>query len=285
MITEISTGTGIVYSDQGELIVGFRGPEQFLPGGVIFSSKARLSSAINMHLSDSVARSKIRPYKDVSAAAARRCAVILTVEEMVDFSWNVTSGTLERGDSWRHDSPNEVVFMPDGRVVRIYGMDHAHGFITVDYSKGLSGMIADGKYDKCDGTINDECRRLPGLGYNMRNFPVDGEGVHEFETLLVQLNRPTSHEGCMALVKDIDKDRPWLPSKTEHILAYGAKYHNEQLKYPIIGLTPAYRIGCTDHVAVLRSDDLKRKLEDSTTGAWNEKCRFLAVRPRKNAVV
>lgn len=276
---------GIVYPDQGELIVGYRGPEQFLPGGVIFSSKAKLKNAINMHLSDRVARSKIRPYKDVSAAAARRGAVILTVEEVVDFSWNVTSGVLEHGDNWRHDSPNEVVLMPDGRVVRVFGTSHKYGFITVDYSKGLKGMIADGKYDKQDGTVNDESRRLPGLCCNIRNFPVDGEGVHEFETLIIQLDQPTSHKGCIALVKDIDKDRPWSPSKTEHVLAYGAKYPNEQLKYPIIGLTPAYTIGCTDHVVVLRSDDLKRGLEDSAVSAWREGCHFLAVRPRKNAVV
>lgn len=139
--------------------------------------------------------------------------------------------------------------------------------LTVDYGMSLEAMIATGNYD----WKNDDL--------DVKRFPIKGEGVQEFEAHLVHPNRSISSEDCVKLIGDTDKANPWEPAKTEHLLAFGAKYPEEQRKYPIIGLGSVGVVDGGRRVPYLYRGDAGRRLSLAWWGSgWSSDCRFLVVR-------
>ena len=139
--------------------------------------------------------------------------------------------------------------------------------IEVDYSMSLNKMISAGNYD----WKNDDITAA--------RFPVKGEGKVEFEAKLFHFNRNISSEAAVTHIKDADPQNPWEPAKTEHTLAFGAKYPEVQREYPIIGLGSVAEVGFDRYVLGLDRDGSERYLDlDDLGGDWYAYCRFLAVR-------
>ena len=139
--------------------------------------------------------------------------------------------------------------------------------IEVDYSMSLNKMISAGNYD----WKNDDITAA--------RFPVKGEGKVEFEAKLFHFNRNISSEAAVTHIKDADPQNPWEPAKTEHTLAFGAKYPEVQREYPIIGLGSVAEVGFDRYVLGLDRDGSERYLDlDDLGGDWYAYWRFLAVR-------
>lgn len=139
--------------------------------------------------------------------------------------------------------------------------------ITADYSKPLAHMIADGRYDWKNDDITAE------------RFLITGQGTVQLEWKLDHFDRKISSERA---VKAIERDG-WQPAKIEHLLAFGAKYPDEQCRYPIIGLgAPAQVFGCRG-VPSLCGRVLLRHLRLRWWDLdWFCFYRFLSVRPIKD---
>lgn len=145
--------------------------------------------------------------------------------------------------------------------------------LTVDYGLTLEQMIAAGNYDWKNDDLTD------------KRFPIKGEGVQEFEACLIHPNRSISSEDCIQLIKDADKTNPWQPAETEHLLAFGAKYPEEQRKFPIIALGSVGKVVGARYVPYLRKGGSERDLDvDWFDGGWSADCRFLAVRKKVSVV-
>lgn len=141
--------------------------------------------------------------------------------------------------------------------------------LTVDYGLTLEQMIAVGNYDWKNDDLTD------------KRFPIKGDGVQEFEACLIHPNRSISSEDCIQLIKDTDKTNPWEPAQTEHLLAFGAKYPEEQRKFPIIALGSVGEVDGNRGVPCLDEDGSKRGLHlPWFGGGWRARCRFLAVRKK-----
>jgi hypothetical protein len=139
--------------------------------------------------------------------------------------------------------------------------------IEVDYSMSLNKMISAGNYD----WKNDDITAA--------RFPVKGEGKVEFEAKLFHFNRNISSEAAVTHIKDADPQNPWEPAKTEHTLAFGAKYPEVQREYPIIGLGSVAGVDFARGVLRLNRGGSERYLDlDRLGGDWLAGCRFLAVR-------
>ncbi len=145
--------------------------------------------------------------------------------------------------------------------------------LTVDYDQNLEQMIATGNYGD-DGKGNNWCRDI-----NARRFPIVGKGKVEFEHKLL-------HFGCFIFSEDVmrriftsDVAIPWEPAKIEHITAYGAKYPEEQRKYPIVGLGSVGEVFGKRRVSRLSVVSNGRALGiDGWDDYWYAYYRFLVVR-------
>lgn len=135
--------------------------------------------------------------------------------------------------------------------------------IAVDYGQGLEQMIAAGHYDWKNGDIT------------AKRFPIKGIGRVEFEWKLYHFDRDIESDEAEKL---IEQDG-WDVGATEHLLAFGAKFPEEQRKYPIIALGSAAKVNGNRHVPYLGRYDTYRLLNLGWWGdRWRRSCRFLAVR-------
>ena len=137
--------------------------------------------------------------------------------------------------------------------------------IAVNYCLSLKNTISAGKYDSVDPDIND------------KNFPIERHGHEEVEAKLVRFNRNIGSEDA---IKELDKMKPSLrPANLAELLAFGAKFPDEQRKYPIVALGSVWRRTYGRYVASLWGGVDGRGLGlgwfDS---AWSAYYRFLAVR-------
>ena len=137
--------------------------------------------------------------------------------------------------------------------------------VTVDYDMPLDAMIDAGKYDWKNDDITVE------------HFPIEGTGTVECKLLLVHLDRSFT----TAEVEEQLKAQGLEPAKIEHLLAFGAKYPEKQLKFPIIALGSSWVDSDGDrYVPYLSRDGSKRRLRlgwDRPDRTWSDDCRFLAV--------
>jgi hypothetical protein len=139
--------------------------------------------------------------------------------------------------------------------------------LTVDYGQSLHQMIATGHY----GWINPDI--TPG------RFSVVGERVVQFERKLFHFDCDMLPEKAVEAIRRADAMNPWEPAKIEHLLAFGAKYPEEQRKYPILALGSVALVGGVPYVPCLRWDGLLRYLAlPWWHSGWNSRCRFLAIR-------
>jgi hypothetical protein len=134
--------------------------------------------------------------------------------------------------------------------------------VVVDYSKSLKAMIEDGHYDWKNNDITSD------------NFSVTGSGQVNSGLELVHFGKHVSTQDVLA---ELDK-RNLCPATLPELLAFGAKYPEEQRKYPIIALGSVWadRDGRRD-VACLCGNDRGRDLGlVCYVFGWRGYCRFLA---------
>src|SRR3990167_10054902 len=137
--------------------------------------------------------------------------------------------------------------------------------LSVDYGRSLDQMIAAGNYDWKNSDIT------------AKRFPVVGNGIEQFEAKLFHFDRNTVSQDNVDAIKADDPANPWEPGKIEHLLAFGAKYPEEQRKYPVIALGSVAEVDGGRRVPCLDRDDAERDLYWWVDG-WDGYCRFLAVR-------
>lgn len=181
--------------------------------------------------------------------------------------WDKLSG--EEGPAWlaalakflRKENPWEVVAAAAQNIFSI----------VVDYSKSLAEMITSGNYDSKNSDITEE------------NFPGKrNKGTEEVRLELIHLNRVISSKKALSEFDRMGFRAGTLPE----LLAFGAKYPDEQRKYPVVGLgSVSRRLDGGRGVAGLGRDGSGRSLGLGWFGgSWGPGCRFLAVRkPRTEA--
>ncbi|WP_142252685.1 hypothetical protein [Bradyrhizobium sp. UNPF46] len=144
--------------------------------------------------------------------------------------------------------------------------------ITIDYGMSVDDMIDAGAYYSSAGYIT------------AKRFPVQGEGVVQYQAKIFHFDRRISSEDAVAAIKADDRQNPWAPAKIEGLLAYGAKNTEEQRQYPIVGLGSVVKVRGDHSVPCLYRYDAERSLD---LGLWNDSwdgfCRFLAVRKLSSA--
>lgn len=150
--------------------------------------------------------------------------------------------------------------------------------LTVDYEKSFDERVADGHYDQPDYPA------YPNGNFNGRNYPIGhGRGAVEFEVQLFYF-RPTHFQTDFAAqeIEDLRQGIQWQNAGTEHMLAFGAKFPEEQRAYDIWALRSRCVSGRTaGYVARLCTREKQRWI---MTCGWHNrkeswKDRFLAVRP------
>lgn len=136
--------------------------------------------------------------------------------------------------------------------------------ITVNYSRTLEQMIADGKYDWLNPDIN------------AKNFPTEGKGTAEVDIELVHFNRAMESN---KVLKELEK-QGLRPATLPELLAFGAKYPEKQREFPIVALGSVWRdFGGEGSVAGLDRDGSERYLRLRWLGGrWIADDRFAAVR-------
>lgn len=138
---------------------------------------------------------------------------------------------------------------------------------AVDYDRGLALMIDDGHYDWKNGDITPE------------RFPIKGKGIVEFEGCLVHFGRGTESAANVKAIEEADQVDPWSAGAIEHLLAFGAKFPQEQRKFPIIALGSVVSINGNRCVPELWWNGTERYLYLIWfDGRWFGTYRFLAVR-------
>lgn len=135
--------------------------------------------------------------------------------------------------------------------------------LTVNYDISLGTMIAAGNYDWVDDNI---------IG---KHFPISENGKAEVLVELVHFDRTIStDDATLELAR-----RGLRPATLAELLAYGAKFPEDQRKFPIVALGTGAVMGGKRHVAVLYRFGVKRYLSLGWAGSdWDDFCRFLAVR-------
>ena len=136
--------------------------------------------------------------------------------------------------------------------------------IQVNYDLRLDFAIRDGQYDWEHDLINDE------------NFPITRKGTAELDIVLVHLDINVSSEEA---IKELDK-AGYRPAELQEFLAFGAKYPDEQRKYPIVALGSVWRyLDGRRFVPCLWGNGGKRGLNLRLfAGEWNAVYRFAGVR-------
>lgn len=97
--------------------------------------------------------------------------------------------------------------------------------VQVNYDLRLEAAIKSGNYDWKNDDIND------------KNFPSKRSGSAELDIRLVHFNKDMSYED---ILKELDK-MSLRPAELPELLALGAKYPDEQRKYPIVAMGSMWR--------------------------------------------
>lgn len=138
--------------------------------------------------------------------------------------------------------------------------------ITVNYALSLPDMIAAGKYP--EGAVNQNI--------TVDNFPVKGEGAVDLDAVLLHPNRDIKTDDAL---KEMDQ-LGLRPATLPELLAFGAKYPDIQLQFPIVELADVW-VSPRGHrcFAYLHGWDGRRRVRLLYgDGGWPAHCRFLAFR-------
>ncbi len=136
--------------------------------------------------------------------------------------------------------------------------------IEVDYDQPLNEAIKVGEYDEMSDNIME------------KNFPSTQKGKQIVTMELVHFNRYIESEDA---VKEMDK-MGLRPATARELLAFGAKNHELQREFPIIGLGSVVQgLGGRRHVLALHGSSNGRYLYlYPWSGAWDVFYRVLGVR-------
>lgn len=144
-----------------------------------------------------------------------------------------------------------------------FGLEPLDHRFTVDYSMSLAAMIAAGRYNVVDPSVDES------------NFPVSGSGKVIRVPQLVHLDRGLESE---AVEEELNR-RELVPGRVEELLGLGATRFGAQLKFPVPALGSTALIRGRRMVMVQGRDELGRRgirLCDRDDGNWDPHCRFLA---------
>ena len=135
--------------------------------------------------------------------------------------------------------------------------------VLVNYDLRLDAAIRNGKYDWKNDDITE------------KNFPTNRRETAELDIVLVHLNRDISSEDA---IKELDK-LGLRPAELPELLAFGAKYPDEQRKYPIVALGSVWRRLGGRVVPYLWGGGDRRYLSLNWFGfGWDAYYRFAGVR-------
>ena len=134
----------------------------------------------------------------------------------------------------------------------------------VNYDLRVEAAVREGKYDWSNTDIND------------KNFKTSHTGQKEVEMKLFHFNRYVESEEA---IREMKKEG-YRPAELHELLAFGAKYPDEQRKYPIVALGSVWRYwDGYRHVPYLWRDGSERNLNlNYFVLRWLGHYRFLAVR-------
>jgi hypothetical protein len=136
--------------------------------------------------------------------------------------------------------------------------------VTIDYGMTVEQMVEAGNYDWNNRDINS------------RNFPAKGDGAVETTLELVHLNKVAR----TAEVEAYLKANGLRAATLAELLAFGAKYPEIQLEFPVVALGSSWFDPLSDrYVPYLFRRGSERTLSLVWRGYdWIVDCRFLAVR-------
>ena len=136
--------------------------------------------------------------------------------------------------------------------------------LQVNYDLSVDAAIRDGKYDYVNGNITE------------KNFPTNRKGTTKLDIVLVHLDRNVSSEDA---IKELDK-LGLRPAELHELLAFGAKYPDEQRKHPIVALGSVWQhLNGFWIVPYLWHDDSGRRLcLHWFDNDWSASYRFAGVR-------
>ncbi|MCC6639241.1 hypothetical protein IT409_01635 [Candidatus Falkowbacteria bacterium] len=134
--------------------------------------------------------------------------------------------------------------------------------LTINYSLTLEEMIALGRYDWCNHEITS------------KRFPIVGDGIQEINFHLINFGRSiTTEEARRELAR-----QDLMPAKIEHLLAFAAKFPDEQKQFPIISLNSfsLIRGGCR-YVSLGYTGNQRELNLDLDDDCWRDYYRFLVI--------
>lgn len=135
--------------------------------------------------------------------------------------------------------------------------------VPVDYSRSLTKMIADGRYNEVDKDITP------------RNFRLSAAGFRRIELTLIQFKYPVAPLEAVMLMKDDG----YRPATIEELLALGSQHSELQRSSPIVGLGSARVVGNRRWVPCLGGSGVERKLTLAVIyRRWSPYYRFAFVR-------
>ena len=136
--------------------------------------------------------------------------------------------------------------------------------IQVNYDLRLEAAIKAGNYDWKNDDITE------------KHFPSKRSGQAEIEIQLFHFNKVMTSE---EVIQEMDK-QGYRPAELPELLAFGAKYPDEQRKYPIVALGSVYQYWDGDrYVSYLWRGDGERDLGLIWFGVgWGASFRFAGVR-------
>jgi len=137
--------------------------------------------------------------------------------------------------------------------------------VTIDHTRPIKQMIANGDYDWVNDDITEE------------HFPREKtKGKEKVDLELIHFNKSISSDNAIAELKKLGMRPATLPE----LLAFGAAYTNKQREFPIVALGSAWRVWYDSRsVPCLWSGSVGRYLDLGWLGGgWRESYRFLAVR-------
>ncbi len=114
--------------------------------------------------------------------------------------------------------------------------------VVIDYRKSLAQMIEAGGYDEVEFATTAE------------RFPVTGKGEIKRELYLVKFDKPMSND---EIIRKLDS-QGLRAATIEELLALGAKYRDEQLKYWIVSFGSSIVLDDGLHVPLLSGDNRGR---------------------------
>jgi hypothetical protein len=116
--------------------------------------------------------------------------------------------------------------------------------LAVDYSRSLTKMIDDGRYDEVHRDLTP------------RNFRLSATGFRQIELTLVQFKYPVAPLEAVMLMKE----EGYRPATIEEVLALGSQHPELQRRIPIVGLGSAHVVETRRYVPCLGGSESARIL-------------------------